>query len=75
MVYRYFLYFYRPPTKLREGNFFRDVYHSVLGRGGEYVSSDDHQVSLAEGGGYVQGVGMSGGVSIPEGDVWISGGG
>ena len=38
-------YFYHPPTKLKEGNVFTVVCLST-GVGG-YVSSDDHQVSLA----------------------------
>ena len=39
-------YFYRPQTKLREGNVFTGVCLST-GGGGWHVSSDDHQVSLA----------------------------
>ena len=57
---------YRPQTKLREGNVFTGVFLS-MGKGGEgggeYVSSDDHQVSL------VGVAGMSGG-----GEVSMSGG-
>ena len=41
--------FYRLPTKLREGNVFTGVHHSVQERVGGYVSSDDRQVSLAGG--------------------------
>ena len=44
------LFCYRPPTKLREGKVFTGVCHSVGGGGrglSEYVSRDDHQVSLA----------------------------
>ena len=37
-------YFYRPPTKLREGNVFTSMRQFA---GGGYVSSDDYQLLLA----------------------------
>ena len=36
--------YYRTPTKVREGNVFKGVCHSVQG---DYFSSDRRQVSLA----------------------------
>ena len=60
---------YRPQKKFREGNVFTGVFLSTWERpGGDYVSSDDHQVSLV--GVWVY-LGGKGGEYIL-GDGWIS---
>ena len=52
---------------MREGNVFTGVYQSTGDGGGYmYVSTNDHQVSLAEGG-YVQGEG----VGMSKGREWV----